>query len=59
LLKREDLPQLAPRVLSEAEQKRLLRAIERTESVRDKVIAYTFSIRVCALRRWLTWTFPM
>lgn len=40
-VKREDLPKLAPRALDEAEQKRLLRAIERTQSVRDKAIAYT------------------
>jgi len=40
-VQREDLPQLAPRALNEAEQKRLLRAIERTPSARDKAIAYT------------------
>jgi site-specific recombinase XerD len=40
-VKREDLPQLAPRALEESEQKRLLRAIERTKSARDRAIAYT------------------
>ncbi len=40
-VKREDLPDLAPRALEEAEQRRLLRAIERTGSARDKAIAYT------------------
>lgn len=40
-VKREDLPQLAPRALSADEQRRLLRAVERLESTRDKAIAYT------------------
>ena len=40
-VKREDLPQLAPRALSADEQRRLLRAMERLTSVRDKAIATT------------------
>ena len=39
-VKREDLPQLAPRALTPEEQKRLLRAIERAPSARDRAIAY-------------------
>lgn len=40
-VRREDLPQLAPRALSADEQRRLLRAVERLELSRDKAIAYT------------------
>ncbi len=40
-VRREDLPQLAPRALSPDEQRRLLRAVERLELSRDKAIAYT------------------
>lgn len=38
-VKREDLPQQAPRALTEDEQKRFLRAAERSPSIRDKAIA--------------------
>lgn len=38
-VKREDLPQQAPRALTEDEQKRFLRAIERSPSIRDQAIA--------------------
>ncbi len=38
-VKREDLPQQAPRALTENEQKRFLRAIERCSSARDQAIA--------------------
>ena len=39
---REDLPQLAPRALGEAEQRVWLRAVERCPSARDRVIATVF-----------------
>ncbi len=39
-VKREDLPQQAPRALTEDEQKRFLRAVERCPSVRDQAIAF-------------------
>ena len=38
-VKREDLPQQAPRALTEDEQKRFLRAVERSPSIRDQAIA--------------------
>lgn len=38
-VKREDLPQQAPRALTEDEQKRFLRAVERCPSIRDQAIA--------------------
>lgn len=38
-VKREDLPTLAPKALEPEDQKRLLRAIERCASVRDKAVA--------------------
>ena len=38
-VKREDLPQHAPRALTEDEQKRFLRAVERSPSIRDQAIA--------------------
>ena len=38
-VKREDLPQQAPRALTEDEQKRFLRAVERHPSIRDQAIA--------------------
>ena len=37
-VKREDLPMLAPKALAPDEQQRLLRAIERCNSVRDKAV---------------------
>jgi integrase/recombinase XerC len=39
---REDLPQLAPRALDEAEQRAWLRAVERCPSARDRAIATVF-----------------
>lgn len=39
---REDLPQLAPRALGEAEQRAWLRAVERCPSARDRAIAAVF-----------------
>ena len=39
---REDLPQLAPRSLDPAEQRSLLRAVERCPSARDRAIATVF-----------------
>lgn len=36
---REDLPQQAPRALTEVEQKRFLRAVERCPSIRDQAVA--------------------
>lgn len=39
---REDLPQVAPRALDEAEQRALLRSIERCPSARDRAIATVF-----------------
>ncbi|HXG23905.1 MAG TPA: tyrosine-type recombinase/integrase [Chthonomonadales bacterium] len=47
-VKREDLPQLAPRALSAEEQRRFLRAVERCRSVRDQAIAYI--LYYCGLR---------
>ena len=38
-VKREDLPQQAPRALTEVEQKHFLRAVERCPSVRDRAVA--------------------
>jgi site-specific recombinase XerD len=38
-VQREDLPQQAPRALTEEEQKRFLRAVERSPSRRDQAIA--------------------
>ena len=38
-VKREDLPQQAPRALTDEEQKRFLRAVERCPSIRDRAIA--------------------
>jgi site-specific recombinase XerD len=40
-VRREALPQLAPRALSADEQRRLLRAVERLDLSRDRAIAYT------------------
>lgn len=39
-VKREALPQQAPRALTEEEQKRFLRAVERCPSVRDRAVAF-------------------
>jgi site-specific recombinase XerD len=39
--RRQDLPQLAPRALEPAEQRRLLRAVERGPSARDRALALT------------------
>jgi site-specific recombinase XerD len=39
-VKREALPQQAPRALTEVEQKRFLRAVERCPSVRDRAVAF-------------------
>jgi len=39
---REDLPQVAPRALDEAEQRALLRSMERCPSARDRAIATVF-----------------
>jgi integrase/recombinase XerC len=39
--RRQDLPQLAPRALEPAEQRRLLRAVERSPSTRDRALALT------------------
>jgi integrase/recombinase XerC len=39
--RRQDLPQLAPRALEPAEQRRLLRAVERSPSARDRALALT------------------
>ncbi|MGH9223841.1 MAG: tyrosine-type recombinase/integrase [Acidimicrobiales bacterium] len=39
---REDLPQVAPRALDDAEQRALLRSIERCPSARDRAIATVF-----------------
>lgn len=47
-VKREDLPQLAPRALSAEEQRRFLRAVERCPSARDRAIAHT--LYYCGLR---------
>jgi site-specific recombinase XerD len=38
-VQREDLPEQAPRALTEVEQKRFLRAVERSPSVRDQAVA--------------------
>ena len=38
-VKREDLPQQAPRALTKEEQRHFLRAVERCPSVRDKAVA--------------------
>lgn len=47
-VKREDLPQLAPRALSAEEQRRFLRAVERCPHVRDRAIAHI--LYYCGLR---------
>jgi len=39
--RRQDLPQLAPRALEPAEQRRFLRAVERSPSTRDRALALT------------------
>ncbi len=39
--RRQDLPQLAPRALEPAEQRRFLRAVERSSSTRDRALALT------------------
>jgi integrase/recombinase XerC len=39
LVKRENLPQQAPRALTEVEQRNFLRAVERCPSVRDRAVA--------------------
>jgi site-specific recombinase XerD len=39
--RRQDLPQLAPRALEPAEQRRLLRAVERSPSARDRALMLT------------------
>jgi site-specific recombinase XerD len=39
--RRQDLPQLAPRALEPAEQRRLLRAVERSPSTRDRALTLT------------------
>lgn len=41
-VKREELPAAAPRALSPGEQKRFLRAVERSSSIRDRAIATLF-----------------
>lgn len=41
-VKREELPAVAPRALSPEEQKRFLRAVERSSSVRDRAVATLF-----------------
>ena len=41
-VKREQLPAAAPRALSPAEQKRFLRAVERSPSARDRAVATLF-----------------
>lgn len=47
-VRREQLPQLAPRALSAEEQRRFLRAVERCPSARNRAIAYL--LYYCGLR---------